>query len=157
MEMFVFINKILIMAFIQPCFIRKNTPELRKKLEELGYKPFGSVKYEWDTGWGLSTDNRLGEFESFDNNGLENIIKCESPDYEDSIDCGDNEELFIALAALRDDSDINQYFICDKVSFTLGKTYYPDDYLYYQYDEFFDKQNWHKATVEELIEHFKKD
>ena len=145
------------MVFKQPCFIRKNTPELRKKLEELGYKPFGSVKYEWDTGWGLSTDNRLGEFESFDNNGLENIIKCELPDYEDSIDCGDNEELFIALAALRDDSDINQYFICDKVSFTLGKTYYPDDYLYYQYDEFFDKQNWHKATVEELIEHFKKD
>lgn len=142
------------MVFIQPCFIRKNTPELRKKLEELGYKPFGSVKYEWDTGWGLSTDNRLGEFESFDNNGLENIIKCELPDYEDSIDCDDNEELFIALAALRDDSDINQYFICDKVSFTLGKTYYPDDYLYYQYDEFFDKQNWHKATVEELIEHF---
>lgn len=26
------------MGFIQPCFIRKNTPELRKKLEELGYK-----------------------------------------------------------------------------------------------------------------------
>ena len=152
--MFVFNNKFLIMVFKQPCFIRKNTPELKKKLEELGYKPFGSVKYEWDTGWGLSTDNRIGEFESFDNNGLENIIKCESPDYEDSIDCGDNEELFIALAALRDDSDINQYFICDKVSFTLGKTYYPDDYLYYQYDEFFDKQNWHKATVEELIEHF---
>ena len=25
------------MSFIQPCFIRKNTPELRKKLEELGY------------------------------------------------------------------------------------------------------------------------
>lgn len=93
------------MAFIQPCFIRKNTSELRKKLEELGYKPFGSVKYEWNTGWGLSTDNRLGEFESFDDNGLENIIKCESPDYEDSIDCGDNEELFLALAALRDNSD----------------------------------------------------
>lgn len=26
------------MAFIQPCFIRKNTPELRQKLEELGYE-----------------------------------------------------------------------------------------------------------------------
>ena len=24
--------------FTTPCFIRKNTPELRKKLEELGYK-----------------------------------------------------------------------------------------------------------------------
>ena len=96
--------------FTASCFIKKNTPELRNKLEELGYKPFGSVKYEWDTGWGLSTDNRLGEFESFDNNGLENIIKCESPDYEDSIDCGTNENLFLALAALRNDSDINQYF-----------------------------------------------
>ena len=25
------------MGFTTPCFIRKNTPELRKKLEELGY------------------------------------------------------------------------------------------------------------------------
>lgn len=27
------------MGFTTPCFIRKNTQELRKKLEELGYKP----------------------------------------------------------------------------------------------------------------------
>ena len=26
------------MGFTTPCFIRKNTPELRKKLEILGYK-----------------------------------------------------------------------------------------------------------------------
>ena len=26
------------MGFTTPCFIRKNTPELRKKLGELGYK-----------------------------------------------------------------------------------------------------------------------
>lgn len=147
------------MAFIQPCFIRKNTPELRKKLEELGYEPchrmtiypnaykniavcnfFGSRYY------GVSDDeaSRPGDItDAIKNRGM--------------IDCGTNEDLFFALAALRDDSDINQYFICDKVSFTIGKTYYPDDYLYYQYDEFFDKQNWHKATVEELIEHFKKE
>jgi hypothetical protein len=146
------------MAFIQPCFIRKNTPELRKKLEELGYEPchrmtiypnaykniavcnfFGSRYY------GVSDDeaSRPGNItDAIKNRGM--------------IDCGTNEDLFFALAALRDDSDINQYFFCDKVSFTLGKTYYPDDYLYYQYDEFFDKQNWHKATVEEIIKHFKK-
>jgi hypothetical protein len=146
------------MTFIQPCFIRKNTPELRKKLEELGYEPchrmtiypnaykniavcnfFGSRYY------GVSDDEaaRPGDItDAIKNRGM--------------IDCGTNEDLFFALAALRDDSDINQYFFCDKVSFTLGKTYYPDDYLYYQYDEFFDKQNWHKATVEEIIEHFKK-
>ena len=137
--------------FTTPCFIRKNTPELRKKLEELGYKPFGSVKYEWDTGWGISTDNRLGEFESFNNNCLENIIKCESPDYEDSIDCGDNEELFLALAALRDNKPDYQWFVWDDgVAYNKFKQYIPGEPW----------QDWwwfevHKATVEELIEHFK--
>ena len=146
------------MAFIQPCFIRNNTPELRKKLEGLGYEPsFYMGKYPevyknivvcnffGNRYYGISDDEatRPGDItDAIKNRGL--------------IDCGTNEDLFFALAALRDDTDINQYFICDKVSFTLGKTYYPDDYLYYQYDEFFDKQNWHKATVEEIIEHFNK-
>ena len=148
------------MGFIQPCFIRKNTPELKKKLEELGYKPFGSVKYEWDTGWGLSTDNRLGEFESFDNNGLENIIKCESPDYEDSIDCGTNEELFIAIASLRDDTDVNQWFVMDVEEYmdiNQGDWFIATDrnggkHIGTQIDPMY----CHKATVEEIIEHFKK-
>lgn len=148
------------MAFTQPCFIRKNTPELRKKLEELGYEPFGAVKYEWDTGWGLSTDNRLGEFESFDDNGLENIIKCESPDYEDSIDCGTNEELFLAIAALRDDSDINQWFIYNTINNTVGK-FETIEWVLCKDNNICNYLNWdncykycHKATVEEIIEHF---
>lgn len=151
------------MGFIQPCFIRKNTPELRKKLEELGYKPFGSVKYEWDTGWGLSTDNRLGEFESFDNNGLENIIKCCSPDYEDSIDCGTNEELFLALVALRDDTDINQWFIYNTINNTADK-FETIEWVLCKDNNICDYLNWdncykycHKASVEEIIEHFKKE
>lgn len=173
------------MAFIQPCFIRKNTPELRKKLKELGYEPFGSVKYECDTGWGLSTDNRLGEFESFDNNGLKNIIKCESPDYEDSIDCGTNEELFLALAALRDDSDYMQWFVCTKTRTRIMAGYFGQTvgmdghykeivgYMWYRHEnndnalterlnamiqmEVEDMEFLpHKATVEEIIKHFKK-
>lgn len=149
------------MVFIQPCFIRKNTPELRKKLAELGYKPFGSVKYEWDTGWGLSIDNRLGEFESFDNNGLENIIKCESPDYEESIDCGINEDLFLAIAALRNDTDVNQWFIMDVeeyVNINQGDWFIATDrnkgkHIGTQIDPMY----CHKATVEEIIEHFKNE
>ena len=149
------------MVFIQPCFIRKNTLELRKKLAELGYKPFGSVKYEWNTGWGLSTDNRLGEFESFDNNGLENIIKCESPDYEESIDCGTNEDLFLAIAALRNDTDVNQWFIMDVeeyVNINQGDWFIATDrnkgkHIGTQIDPMY----CHKATVEEIIEHFKKE
>lgn len=142
------------MAFTQSCFIRKNTPKLIKKLEELGYKPFGSVKYEWDKGCGLSTDNRLGEFESFDNHGLENIIKCESPDYEDSIDCGTNEELFLALAALRDDTDKNQWIIDEaNECFGLG-----DSMMICDKDDMNERvvyTHYRKATVEEIIEHFK--
>lgn len=172
------------MGFIQPCFIRKNTPDIRKKLEELGYKPFGSVKYELDTGWGLSTDNRLGEFESFDNHGLENIMKCESPDYEVSIDCGTNEELFLALAAMRDDSDYMQWFVSPKtrtkwLSGCFGQVIGMDGrykeivgYEWYRHENndnaLTERLNTiiqmeeedmeflpHKATVEELIEHFK--
>ena len=142
------------MAFIQPCFIRKNSPELRKKLEELGYKPFGSVKYEWDTGWGLSTDNRLGEFESFDNNGLENIIKCEPPDYEDSIDCGTNEELFIAIASMTD----NEYGLCDYYIVTVDNPRYVKGSIHraLPLSSIIHPSFYRKATVEELIEHFNK-
>lgn len=170
--------------FITSCFIRKNTPELRKKLEELGYKPFGSVKYEWNTEWGISTDNRLGEFESFDDNGLKNIIKCCSSDYENSIDCGTNEELFLALAALRNDNDYMQWFVSPKthihkMSGSFGQIVGMDGHykeiIGYEWYRYENKDNAlterlnamiqmevedmeflpHKATVKEIIEHFK--
>ena len=131
------------MGFTQPCFIRKNTPELKKKLEGFGYIMGESLNTNKSKGL-ICTKYRK----------VFNII-CNADISKYDTDCGTNEELFLALAALRDDTDKNQYFICDKVSVTLGKTYDPDDYIYYQYDEFFDKQNWHKATVEEIIEHFK--
>ena len=141
------------MAFIQPCFIRKNTPELRKTLEALGYKAsFGNINNDSIATSSITNTYSCISMSIFDNENPHINWKANGK----RIDCGDNEDLFFALAALRDDTDINQYFICDKVSFTLGKTYYPDDYLYYQYDEFFDKQNLHKATVEEIIEHFNK-
>ena len=152
--------------FTTSCFIRKNTPELRKRLEELGYKPFGSVKYEWDTGWGLSTDNRLGEFESFDHNGLKNIIKCSLPDYEYSIDCGENEELFFAIAALRNDTDKYQWFYSTGWTDFEGNPL-PDKWVFCDQDtlEHFAwvnnspnsyKAGWKKATVEELIKFYNK-
>ena len=151
------------MSFIQPCFIRKNTPEIRKKLEELGYKPsypifiypevfkhiaacnfFGSKYY------GVSDDevSHHGEIKDAIKNG-------------GMIDCGENEELFLALAALRDDTDINQWFIMDV-----------EEYLYINQGDWFlatnrnggkhigtqiDPMYCHKATVEEIIEHFKKE
>ena len=151
--------------FAVECFIRKNTQELRNKLNELGYHICSCTEFE-DSKW-LETFSQLDyptvhgvgywdetcPFEP--HQALDFFVKENTTRETPSIDCGENEDLFLAIAALRDDTDKYQYFICDKVSFALGKTYYPDDYLYYQYDEFFDKQNWHKATVEELIAHFK--
>ena len=85
--------------FTQSCFIRKNTSELRKKLEELGY-----ISHIFNNN---ETNNiyvdKLGTYISVN---VEN-----QPHY---IDCETNEELFIALAALRDDSDYMQWFVCPK-------------------------------------------
>ena len=150
------------MAFIQPCFIRNNSPELRKKLEELGYKPsypifqypevfkhiaacnfFGSKYY------GVSDDevSHHGEIkDAIKNRGM--------------IDCDDNEELFIALASLRDDTDVNQWFIMDVeeyVNINQGDWFIATDrnkgkHIGTQINPMY----CHKATIEEIIEHFKK-
>jgi hypothetical protein len=59
------------------------------------------------------------------------------------VDCGANEELFLAIAALRDDTDKYQWFTDGDLWFKCG-------------DEVCNEgRKIHKATVNELIEHFK--
>lgn len=101
------------MAFIQPCFIRKNSPELRKKLEELGYEPCHQMTIHPDFHKNIAACNFFGskyygvsDDETTRPGDITDAIKNRG-----MIDCGTNE--------------------------------------------FFDKQNWHKATVEEIIAHFK--
>lgn len=84
--------------FITSCIIRKNTPELQRKLEDLGYSNC------------IIED---GEY-LFTNHGIFDCMYSETG-YEDLIrnglvDCGDDEQLFIALAAMRDDTDKDQLF-----------------------------------------------
>lgn len=89
------------MSFIQPCFIRKNTLELRKKLEEIDI-------HEHPAG-GANGSNYLfvnrGFYSSMPIGYIEEIGMA--------IDCGTNENLFLALAALRDDTDKRQWFVLD--------------------------------------------
>ena len=146
------------MGFTTPCFIRKNTPKLRKKLEKLGYRLFGEELNE-DLCIFTSPECGLYNIEFFSN--------IPHPEETDSIDCGTNEELFLAIATLRDDTNENQYFVADSplsVSFDdiVGNDHYftePKGSMF-----FWDiiwmhatiiSGNYHKATVEELIEHFK--
>ena len=140
------------MKFLHSLFIRKNTSELRKKLKELGYDE-PSVIFQNEE-YGITTLNRdgRGEYIIFEiDHDFENVILPNS----DFIDCGTNEELFLAIAALRDDTDKWQLFVFDGIDVP--------DYFLQSGDMWIcslDKhlvENCHKATVEELIEHFKKD
>jgi len=95
--------------FTQPCFIRKNTPELRQKLEELGYKRsyYNHDNHVWLI---VNQNNRLqGQY-----SGLPTDYDPEYCMGGDYINCCTNEQLFLALAALRDDSTVTVEEIIEK-------------------------------------------
>lgn len=150
--------------FTTPCFIRKNTPELRKKLEDIGYRDFLTAINEpclqvWDE------DDRGPCFTS------ESLKEMRRQDH---IDCGTNEELFLALAVLRDDINKQQWFVAhcpllfDKLKNTV-KT--EDNRRYVSAGGWFNliseraefkwmalsrpESLYHKATSAEIIKHFK--
>lgn len=134
------------MGFTTPAFIRKNTANIRNRLRGLGYycNPYLGWNNLYTYLFGLSS---VCSMEDNDMNAM-------SARMGDIIDCGTNEELFISIAALRDESDIHQWF-------TDGKEWFQCQYLkvgmhYHDKPEIlFEK--WHKATVNELIEHFKEE
>ena len=142
----------------QSCCIHKNSKILREKLKKLGY-----------------LDNTC--FTSFDNflytlgdnyytcKNYQKFISLRSTEFiqNECVDCGTNEELFLAIAALSDDTNEHQWFtdgshdiwvvydsnemVYDSDKMTYDR--YKDCYVFDWYEE-----DAHKATVEELIEHF---
>lgn len=127
--------------FTTPCFIRKNTPGLRKKLEELGYKLNNGKwmgKYLATFRIKVTKEWRYVASPEWD---LQN-----DPDLGISIDCGDSEDMFLAIVGLRDDSDIHQWFISPESVWIYNKGH--ESIL-----EVSDK--WRKASVVEIIKHFK--
>lgn len=138
------------MGFTTACFIRKNTPELRKKLEELGYTYAQNGSAEW-----FIPIEELKYLVTYPTSGY--YQGCNGYWYEDNVDCGTNEELFLALAALRDDdNDYMQWFVSQAEEdspkvFVKSTTHSCIQSLAYTH-----RWDWRcsKATVEELIEHF---
>lgn len=137
------------MGFTTQCFIRKNTDNIRNRLKEVGYKMLSPIEYD--------------NLECSDNwvNDIKSLNDC------NGINCGFNEELFLAIAALRDDSNYMQWFIADSIlsvsySDSIGNDHYftePKGIMFF-WDENWDNATiisgrYHKATVNELIEHFK--
>lgn len=135
------------MGFTTPCFIRKNTEELRKKLEDIGYKNAGSSNHH-DI---IYTDAEHGVyFTTFASNITDDEV---------AYDCKYNRTLFLAIASLRDDTDNNQWFVMDVeiyVDLTKGTWFQATDrdggkHVGTQIEALY----CHKATVGELINHFK--
>lgn len=135
--------------FTQPCFIRQNTKELRDKLKALGLR-----------------ENTLDDFSDkwlASNYGLFiSVSEWYGNHNPKDIDCGTNERLFLAVAALRDDTDKNQFFVLDedipnhkKGTFILNirDSWYVEGEREYRLNN--RNALGHKATVKELIEHFK--
>ena len=126
--------------FTQSCFIKKNTPELRKKLEELGYEYNGRDTASWGASALYCFDGKYYE-----------VYPAKPSRYHSIVDCGTNEELFLALAALRDDTNENQWLTDGKIWGKFGEdlSLYPIPIINYL------QSKGHKATVEEIMEHFK--
>ena len=142
--------------FTTPCFIRKNTPELRKKLEDLGYLPPSKLWYDENFAICAFWRDNNGEYLIYEiDDDFERII---APNYP-FIDCGENEELFLALAALRDDKPDYQWFLWEDND-GIYHTELEDSWRKYIPKGKWEEWWWfevRKATVEEIIEHFKKD
>lgn len=155
------------MGFTTAAFIRRNTPELRKKLEELGYSHGKPECYTDDD------DNKYDfiicyneKFYLLSQNN--HVIRNGQPLKKyGSINCETNEELFLAIAALRDDTNENQWFVADSplsVSYDdiVGNDHYftePKGSMFFWDENWMHATiisgNYHKANVAELIEHFK--
>ena len=137
------------MEFLHSAFI-ENTPEARKWLESLGYEGLAffqggkylyatssthaNAKHTWEEPY-FATTNSLNEVMSYG-----------------YINCLGNQSLFKAVTAMEDDSDYMQWYY----------NQYYNEWSICEQDNAFDyfKLDWmihaRKATLEELIEHFKK-
>ena len=108
--------------FTTPCFVKKNTPEIQKRLKELGYELSNSVR-----------SKMTGEIYCYLGYCYAYCpIGCHSP-----FDCGENEDLFFAIAALREESDKFQWFIDDLGNWEMSRS---DVWM-----------NGHKATFGEIL------
>lgn len=89
--------------FIKECFIRKNTEQLIFNLYKLGYEYYRPLDWFKNicTNFGKNIDFDGNEsdryvIDAFDDGYISHFNKI-------MIDCGTNDELFLAIASLRDD------------------------------------------------------
>ena len=132
--------------FTEKCFIRKYSQELVNKLIEIGHNVirFSESRYI-----------------VCDKNDVYLTSILPDKDIDEYICCDTNEELFLAIASIINDTDKYQWFIYNSMDCTVEKL---RDFYWFkcEEDKIEDMMYWDcaylnctKATVKELIEHFK--
>lgn len=136
--------------FTQRCFIRKNNPRIRLSLIEFGKNALSPDYLSCLVSNEENFYSVYNEEEYLENMFLNGFIGC-----------GTNEELFLAIAALRDDSDKHQWFTNGEEWIKCEKEDWIDEISSlcvsgrYNYDKNGELSvDFYKATVEELIKHF---
>lgn len=133
--------------FTQACFIRKNSKELIGMLEKLGYDYAENGAGAWFIPICQLDYLGVNLYSYGYYMGINGVW------YNDWYDCGTNEDLFLALAALRDDSDKFQWFT-DGINWAFCDSNRFGSY-WVRNDAKLNLDTIHKATPQELIEHFK--
>ena len=137
----------LIKEFSEACVIRVNTPELRAKLRRIGYTEaqcgFGESYIPIDN-LSMICTNMFSSGYYMGANGVWNDVL---------FDCGFNEDLFLALSALRNDTENNQWYICVRGCMSYNKIHHKGDWLFFS-NKLISKYYWRKANKEEIINHF---
>jgi hypothetical protein len=149
------------------CFIKKNNIKLREKMKSLGYNfseslvghPHNYIAL-FATGGCL-----IGIPKTFLNDKITKLIGNTN----DCFNCKNNEDMFIALASLRDDTDENQWFILsnwiDENDKYVGDRWelctcstLEEHGIKNNNPDMFDRNNfkWRKASIQEIIKHFEK-
>ena len=149
------------MKFKTPCFVRVEDAEKRKELIEwlaqIGYRLKGPILNDnldcIVTGADAALSTNMERFDFW----------ITSVPYVSRIDCGTNVELFKALAAMNDENDYMQWF-------TDGSEWWLSEYNDFDgcltaaaeceagnvgYLTFCEEYDIHKATDEEIVDHFK--
>lgn len=163
------------MKFTTPCFVRvedaENRKELAEWLERIGYHVCRCCLFEgWSTLHCGAVERLVTTYEAHgipddDGDTGYNIGWFKSENAEDerpSYDCGTNIELFKALTAMNDENDREQWFISDTYA-NIGCVMWhlcDDTKFKHYYVEWEDgntdiRNNFRKATAEEIVEHFK--
>ena len=160
------------MKFTTPCFVRINNPDKRKELTEwlqgIGYYVCPCCLFD---GWNTLHCNRIERLKtSYEVHGIPDYdrdtgynigwFKVDNTNEDNpSYDCGENVELFKALAAMNKNNWDEQYVIDNAGNIGLCNVI-PDASgmqcrSIMMMGLSFNIDNYRKATVEEIVEYFK--